>query len=328
MRPAVCLRSALLLLLLSCAGPSAADTTVSDGTLSDADWSVTKIADTTANPGLTAVTGAQVGSGGNPDAYRRVDHNWTGPGGVTFVHLKAGAVIDPAAVGGITSIDYAIDVNLFDGGSSGTVAYGLVLFQNGNYNLSIPQALPVNPFTWSHVAFTGLTNPSFSGPGLDLSAAGAPIQVGYYTSNGTGFTETAHTASGLDNFSVTFHTPPPAGPDLVSSIADPRLTPNRKNTKARITAILTVLNQGTLTAGASRLRVFLSDDDALDSGDVEIKSVKVPALRAGRSRVIRLNDNLRFDAGLPSKKLIVVVDADKKVGETDETNNETTAGFL
>lgn len=190
--------------LLFAAQAAHADIVFTDGEFATENWSTVIISQTGPIP---TATGGQVSSGGNPTAFRRVNHTFGGNGSVVSAHLNALATHDPAVAGGITSIDGSFELFLFFGGTSNAVGYGLLLLQDGNYFIGPT----VNALfaTWSAQAPTDLTASSFqrvggSGPtNPDFSTAGAPMTFGYFAANGSSLSVPTSSSSGLDNWSVT-----------------------------------------------------------------------------------------------------------------------------
>ncbi|HLZ20741.1 MAG TPA: hypothetical protein VKQ30_01275 [Ktedonobacterales bacterium] len=199
--------------------------TFSDGTFNNADWTAPpnyKIFDTT--PAASGMfTAFQVATGGSPlspsygtDAYRRVTHDFDGPGGVVFAHLKFAAIYDPATQGAIQHVDFAFDVNIFDFGGSFAVGYSGLIRQNGSFYIKSPVISDSIENRWVHFDIPGLTAADFTkigsfgtgGPTPDFSSSGAPIQFGYATTNGSCCPGHIHTDSGIDNWAV-FVTPVP-----------------------------------------------------------------------------------------------------------------------
>ena len=110
------------------------------------------------------------------------------------------------------------------------------------------------------------------------------------------------------------------GPDLTGSWS----SLNKKWFRGRclLRGNFVVENQGNATAGDSILKFYLSEDDILDEGDMDLKEVAVGELDAGQSQ------NKRFFALLPKgldpagRYVIAVVDATDAVTETNENNNQ------
>lgn len=196
---------------------------ITDGIFNDSNWTAQKILDTTPAGNVTFAA-AQVLTGGNPDEYRRTTHDYIGPGSMVVAHISKVYSYVPAAQGPISTIDFSLDVNLFFcvPGVSDSVAYGLLLVQNGYYygagydlvTTDYSDDYPLgkwirfdkNPsVTAADFYFFGQSQPPQ--PPLDFSETGALIQFGYWTSNGTGGTLPGHTEHGIDNWSVTVHSP-------------------------------------------------------------------------------------------------------------------------
>lgn len=202
--------------LLAAAGPAAAQTVIQDGTFVDGNWSLTKVRDTSANPGATLGQGTQQSSGGNPGEYRKVTHDWVGPGAVGFAHLFTSQAYNPADQGALDAVKYDFDMLIIDPSTSGTVHYAPLLAQGGRF-FRASGVTPTTQGVWLAQSFAGLTAASFSatdGTGApDFSAAGAPIQFGFYTANGTAGSGRSVTTSGIDNWKVTLTEASPAVPE-------------------------------------------------------------------------------------------------------------------
>ncbi len=177
-----------------------------DGTFDDSDW--------TAQLGFVNATSAnftaqQSVSGGNPDGYREVEHEWTGPGGLNVLHLNSDAIYNPSVSGSIAEIDYSFDLNWLNAPNGpGGVAYSLLLFQNDTYYAANQQLISQNNwfgFGESALSASDFTRHQDTGSGgvnPDFSASGSLLQFGYLSSNGTSTNPTFTTRSGIDNWSV------------------------------------------------------------------------------------------------------------------------------
>jgi hypothetical protein len=195
--------------------PSQALPTFADGTFSNADWTTTKIIDTTSG-GTAQVVANQDGTQGNPIPSRRTKHTYT-IGLIRAAHLQLSALYDPLNSGAITALTYSYDLNRYIApvASPGCVAYALLLLQNGTYYVGPTDTICAN--SWATKTSPSLTAASFQArrgtpapnPGTgpdqpDFSCKGAPIQFGYETSNSnTNPALTDVTESGIDNWSVT-----------------------------------------------------------------------------------------------------------------------------
>lgn len=190
---------------------SAATVTFTDGTFVDGDWAASKIVDTTAGATASFVAG-QVTVGGNPGAYRQVQHTYDA-GIIAVGHVKSAAVYDPSVTGAIQFIDYGFDLIHLNPPPSQAVAYGLVLLQAGAYYRTGLDNIFTD--TWTSFGHTGLTSANFvlvagSGPtNPDFSATGAPIAFGYASyNNNTGGAPDLVRLSGIDNWQVAVTTVP------------------------------------------------------------------------------------------------------------------------
>ena len=86
-------------------------------------------------------------------------------------------------------------------------------------------------------------------------------------------------------------------------------------------AFVLVDNIGTGNAGASNVKVYLSEDNTFDAGDIEVGEKGMNSLQAGKDRMVIVKYELPGDTDLGPAFLIAVVDADEEVSESDEGNN-------
>jgi hypothetical protein len=123
-KPQECVLIALASLALAIGGASLATAqvppTFEDGEFQDADWQLTVF--TIGGGGTVQVE--RRATGGNPDAFRLMQHeNGTGGGAarnrVVGVHRNLAANHDPGTDGAIPCLDYAEDARLYAGGGDG-----------------------------------------------------------------------------------------------------------------------------------------------------------------------------------------------------------------
>jgi subtilase family serine protease len=107
------------------------------------------------------------------------------------------------------------------------------------------------------------------------------------------------------------------GPDLYVSAAS---VPFTIRAGSSVSVFEAVANQGS-PAGASRTRFYLSRNNALDTGDILLEQFReVPALAQGASS--SATTALSVPPGLSgSWFLLIVIDADATVAESNEGNN-------
>jgi hypothetical protein len=197
----------------------------SDGTFSNSAWSITsKIVDTSA--GQTATFNAfQQPSGGNPGNFRETDMTFSGL--IIVSQLNSQFTYTPSTQGPIGSISISYDLLETNPPFVGAaVGYAALLYQNGTYYIPNSAIDAITAGGWQHFQHSGLAASSFTkaygsftlpgaGPANpDFSSAGAPIQIGYITSNSVPGPPPITTQSGIDNFAMTV-TPasgPPATP--------------------------------------------------------------------------------------------------------------------
>jgi hypothetical protein len=123
---------------------------------------------------------------------------------------------------------------------------------------------------------------------------------------------------------------PPAGPDLrpqwgtVTATA----TGTGKSQRFKLSGSVTILNTGDAKAKGSTVKFMLSDDNAAGAGDRELKSVKIKAIKNGKSRTAKLKAKLAAGETVAGRFVIAVADSTAKVAESDETDNTAAFGPL
>lgn len=201
------------LALSSLASPSHASTVFFDGIFANPDWTMS----IAPNPGPSSANAFQVLTGGNPNEFRRIQHNLnTSTGNFNLFSLHYNVVptntYTPASQGAITSINYSEDSIVFSAPSSsaGQVT-GLLIAQGGRtYIQRIPLLVAPVSTTWVPNAAsltasslyeinttTGALSPT-SNP--DFSLSGSTMSFGFYRGN-SGFTS-YQTDGGIDNWRV------------------------------------------------------------------------------------------------------------------------------
>lgn len=115
---------------------------------------------------------------------------------------------------------------------------------------------------------------------------------------------------------------PGALPDLCGSWSSMTWNQRGGSTNARysMAGVLQVQNMGRQNAGRSMTRLYLSGDDQLDPNDVLLKQWRLPPTKGLSARTMRVNAQIR-DGSLPGKFIIVVLNADGAVPESDTSNN-------
>ena len=123
---------------------------------------------------------------------------------------------------------------------------------------------------------------------------------------------------------------PPNGADLRPQWGTVTATPvgSGKNQKFKLLGSVQILNSGTEKAKASSVKFLLSEDNAAGAGDRELKSVKVKAIKNGKSRNAKLKITLAPGETVAGKFVIAVADATAKVAESNENNNTAAFGPL
>lgn len=206
-------RNVLVVLALVLAQSSAAAAQAFyDSEFAEGDWSAVKVTD--GSPGQTGtLTAQQVMSGGNPDAYRLVRNDWTGPGSVHFVHFKAGAEYTPATQGVLVSVTFDIDAREI---ASSALSIQIVLRQNGSYYFATNNITTGE--SWVHFHNAGMFQNDFDnrggfgagGPVPDFSSTGSAIEFGFSAGGGSASTNPVFLRAGIDNWAITLETVPVA----------------------------------------------------------------------------------------------------------------------
>lgn len=214
-----------VMLVLALAPALQAGMIYSDGTFNNSDWTTTTFV-YGGTPGN--VTAGQVGSGGNPGAFRSITNALSGGQSdyaeIDGFHINLSAMYNPGISGAITSLSYSEDaegiahsdnISNFDQGT------GIALLQAGRF-YTAKGVGPGYTFTpnssgvWQHIEFSGLTADNFQeeGPPFttnssrpDFSANGAPIVFGFIRADSSGPTGGSYNAfyvtAGIDNWTVT-----------------------------------------------------------------------------------------------------------------------------
>jgi hypothetical protein len=204
---------------------SRATVTFSDSTFSPANWTASKILDTTSSQTATFSI-SQQSSGGNPAFYQQDMLSYTstaGGQGVRGASLFNPSVYNPSLSGAINSISFSFDRE-YTGRSGGTPDpfFGLVVFQGSTYYETTASDTPFG--TWMNLSGSALTANDFSnvaGPGglhPDFSATGAPLTFGYADGTGSG-PATITLTTGVDNFDVTINNVPEPGTWAIGALA-------------------------------------------------------------------------------------------------------------
>lgn len=183
---------------------------INDTQMPLADWSAVAI---NTSGGFTFGV-SNPAAGGNGGAYRGISQASTaGFAQGTVIHTHA-VGWDPSTQGAIDALDMGIDVNCFDGGTSGAVGFGLVVVQAGSVYFGPTFTALTNSGWRTDLHAAGLTQASFHNSLAatpDFSAAGGPIAFGFFSSNGTGNGVPINSSSGADNFVVTLSVVPAPG---------------------------------------------------------------------------------------------------------------------
>ena len=97
--------------------------------------------------------------------------------------------------------------------------------------------------------------------------------------------------------------------------------PNNIKQDKKYSAFVKEKNEGNGNAGDHTISIYLSEDNTLDSGDELVGEKHVNNLKKGKDRMVHVQFELDDDAETGPAFLIVKVDGDDEVSETDEDNN-------
>lgn len=141
--------------------------------------------------------------------YRTVTHASTaGNAAGVLIHVSH-QTWTPLVRGPIGLLHMTMDVNCFNGGTSGAVAFGFVVVQGGVIYYG-PSFTALTGSDWRNdLRVLNMTSASFNGPSNthpDFSPSGGLVAFGLYTSNGTASGVPISSSSGIDNFFVTIGT--------------------------------------------------------------------------------------------------------------------------
>jgi hypothetical protein len=201
--------SLLFVVALAASASAGADVvTFTDGSFAAQDWAQTIFY--THGYGI-AQTVSTVASGGDNGAYREVTNivGASPPGTYScvwgFERYLPGSY-DPGATGAILGVNYSEDCiqNSLPYANFIGQATGPAIRQNGNVYVHL--GLLTTEAGWTHKSWAGLLADDFrdlldANAHPDFSAAGAPIEVGFYRGNSTSLGNHAYTVgAGIDNW--------------------------------------------------------------------------------------------------------------------------------
>jgi hypothetical protein len=119
------------------------------------------------------------------------------------------------------------------------------------------------------------------------------------------------------------------GPDLSGSWVslDQTCSSSSKGLKCRLTGAFSVGNTGGHASSSTYVLFYLSDDPTFDGGkDLFLKKVSTGRIQPGANKAIKLSLNLPAGSTAAGKYVIAVIDAEQKVVEEVEGNNEIPLG--
>lgn len=181
-----------------------AEVVFSDSVFPDSEWFSKMISDTA---GTSSFESGQASTGGNPGEFRLTTHEYY-EASMVVAHFRDGWVYDPGTSGAIEFINFSYDLKLIDDVGALSARYRLCLEQDGIVYESLAGDLIFEPI-WTgffQVAQTSVdfipSDESLVGTNPDFSEDGAPIRIGYRTSNSATDASRHETTHGIDNFRV------------------------------------------------------------------------------------------------------------------------------
>jgi hypothetical protein len=194
-----------------------------DGEFDQTNWTI--VTQTIVNGGT--VVAAQVGAGGNPDAFREIQNTVNGGNGSAIygIHMNTAATYDPSVSGAVATVDYSEDSILFVGAGDGQATSPAILQAGDYFFLQWDLFLYANQSVWTPQSLTELTPIDFrtlldASSHPDFSTDGAQITFGFVRANSTrdfGYSNQA----GIDNWSVSLHTETIPIPSPIGLVALP-----------------------------------------------------------------------------------------------------------
>ncbi|MFZ3137530.1 MAG: choice-of-anchor D domain-containing protein [Thermodesulfovibrionales bacterium] len=103
---------------------------------------------------------------------------------------------------------------------------------------------------------------------------------------------------------------------------------NKKGIKCKIKGKLYIQNIGSQNSSSSYVNFFLSDDNVYDEGDTFFKKKSAGKIKANKSKNMSFSYSFSYGVDTSSKYIIAVIDAEDKVVEADEDNNNIVYGPL
>src|ERR1700730_10330616 len=174
----------------------------SDGTFQNGDWTKSVISST----GGATDSVSQVSAGGNPGAYRFIEHDLPPSSSIVVFHSMNLATYSPKTEGPIVALNYSEDEIQFNPPFAGaTIGAQPAIQQDGV--LYFGPDFTFGTTSWATATRNGLTATDFTSltnTNPDFTATGNQILFGYLRSNTNTDPESPETTQhGIDNFSYT-----------------------------------------------------------------------------------------------------------------------------
>lgn len=107
------------------------------------------------------------------------------------------------------------------------------------------------------------------------------------------------------------------GPDLTGTFTRLWHSQNNRRVKGKVS----IANHGNADAGPFTVRVYLSADSEVTTNDLLLGSYRMKALQTSATRTLRFCKTLRSGVSAAGMHVVVAIDAEDAVSETNECNN-------
>jgi hypothetical protein len=186
-----------------------------DEDFQESDWVVTTVIE----PALPAPTHSEtrVTTGGNPDAFRKIQQDMSQGSRFHVFHSSATAIYTPATQGAIHVIDYAEDCEVLNATTLNYLIEASVLLeQGGRRYVTAPYACFTSAWSTSQrlASLTAANFRMFDGPACtvgescpDFSATGLPLRLGFSRYVHNWVAPAGSITHGIDNWKVSIWRP-------------------------------------------------------------------------------------------------------------------------
>lgn len=213
MKSTIAARTGILILALVAAVPlgALAQVSVTDGTFTNADWTLTVFPG--GNGGTVTASQATIG----PNFIRSVSDTVNGtPSLILGTHIYTPFTYNPGVSGPITALSYSESAICLAGCFGQGQSTGPAILQGGNLYVYTGFLITGSSLSFHPLSLSGLTSADFAKvlvtgttyfdntQNPNFSSAGAPIQFGFFRANSSGPSSGYTLVAGIDDWQVTF----------------------------------------------------------------------------------------------------------------------------